>query len=169
MLNKTLNLLDRCVEGLTSLMFSVMLAIVVLGVIFRYFLNSPLSWSEEIPRYIMVWMTFTACSIALKRKQHIGMVFFLDKFPSLIRKFLTLISNIMIAIFLLVATRHGFLLAQMVGGDQRTPMANIPMAWLYYAIPVASILMIIQLVRLTIEEFKEGPATTEQKTQAVHQ
>jgi len=167
MINKTLDLLDLCVEVATSLMFSIMLTIVVLGVVFRYFLNAPLSWSEEIPRYIMVWMTFMACSIAIKRKQHIGMVFFVERFPPAVRKYLTLLSNILIVIFLLVAMHHGYLLAQMVGGDQRTPMANIPMAWLYLSIPVASLLMIIQLLRSTFAEFNREKVTTQHNTQAV--
>jgi len=167
MLNKTLDLLDRCVEAGTSVMFSVMLAIVVMGVIFRYFLNAPLSWSEEIPRYIMVWMTFTASSIALKRKQHIGMVFFVEKCPPAVRKILAIISNLLIIIFLLVAMYQGYLLAEMVGGDQRTPMANIPMAWLYLSIPVACLLMIIQLIRLTLAEIIQDRRTNKHTTQVV--
>ncbi|MGE5454981.1 MAG: TRAP transporter small permease [Methylocystaceae bacterium] len=55
--------------------FSVMLAIMVLQVVFRYFLHMPLSWSEELARYLFVASTFMGAAIATREREHVEINF----------------------------------------------------------------------------------------------
>jgi len=155
-LNRISGILDEITKAGTAFLFCWMLAVVLMGVFFRYVLNRPISWSEEIPRYIMVWLSFPAASIALRRKHHVGVMIVVDNLPRVLRKLVRFMGNIFILFFLFIATREGYLLARMVGSDQRTPMADLPMALLYYSIPVGCALMIIQLIRIAILEWNEG-------------
>jgi len=45
-------------------------AVVFLQVVFRYLLRQPLFWSEELPRYLLIWMTFLAAALAQKHDAH---------------------------------------------------------------------------------------------------
>ncbi len=51
--------------------FALMTTTALLGVFFRYVMQSPFMWTEEVSRYLLVWMGFTAVSIALRQDRHI--------------------------------------------------------------------------------------------------
>jgi TRAP-type C4-dicarboxylate transport system, small permease component len=55
--------------------FSVMLVIMFVQVVFRYFLQMPLSWSEELARFMFVAATFLGASIATAERGHIEINF----------------------------------------------------------------------------------------------
>ena len=50
----------------------IMTAIIVTAVFFRYVLNDSIAWSEEIAKFVMVWMTFIVTPIGLKTGAHIA-------------------------------------------------------------------------------------------------
>ena len=56
-----------------------MVLVVVLQVIFRYFGN-PLSWPEEVTRWTMIWVTFAGASYAFKNGGLIRVEFFVNKY-----------------------------------------------------------------------------------------
>ena len=51
--------------------FAAMTVIAISGVFFRYVMQSPFMWTEEAARYLLVWLGFTAVSIALRQDKHI--------------------------------------------------------------------------------------------------
>ena len=59
-----------------------MTIVVLLGVFFRYVLQQPLSWSEEVARYLMIWAASLAVSIGIMRKEHLGITFLISRLPS---------------------------------------------------------------------------------------
>lgn len=52
-------------------LLSVVIVTMAAQVIWRYVLQSPLSWSEEVARLAMIWLTFIAASFVLATRQHI--------------------------------------------------------------------------------------------------
>jgi TRAP-type C4-dicarboxylate transport system permease small subunit len=56
---------------LLILMFLILLALMLTQVVFRYFLELPLPWSEEIARYVFVIVTYLGASIAVSENSHI--------------------------------------------------------------------------------------------------
>ena len=66
---------------LGSAVMVIMVAIVVVQVIFRYFGN-PLSWPEEIARWTMIWITFAGASYCFKNGGLIRVEYFVQKFFS---------------------------------------------------------------------------------------
>ena len=53
-------------------MFSCMSIAVFIQIIFRYLLHQPIYWSEEFPRFILIWLTFLGSAIAMKNRSHLS-------------------------------------------------------------------------------------------------
>lgn len=122
-----------------------MAAIANLGVFYRYVLIAALPWSEEIPKYCMVWMGFIGASMAIRRNQHIGFNALMERLPNKTHLLLRLFGNFLILFFLITLIKWGFFLAFSVGFSSATPMTHIPYIWLLLVVPIAGILMVIQL------------------------
>ena len=134
-----------------------MTAVVLLGVLFRYVLQSPLSWSEEVARYLMIWAASLAISIGIMRKEHLGITFLTSRIPSRAQKYVSLLVNLAVLWFLWVLTKFGYYMA-LEGQTQLSPVLakyKINMMWSLSAIPVAGALAIIQTVlQMLIDIFK---------------
>ena len=72
---------EQAIDWLAIVAFSGILLCVLLQVFFRYVLNDPLTWSEELARYLFIWCAFLGWIIASRRKSHLAMTFVADKLP----------------------------------------------------------------------------------------
>ena len=75
---KTLDRVNALAEYAVCALLAVMVVVVFLQVIFRFIIRSSLPWSEELSRYVMVWIVFLGASIGIKRKSHIGVEVVVD-------------------------------------------------------------------------------------------
>jgi len=125
-----------------------MTVIVVLGVLFRYVLQSPLSWSEEVARYLMIWAASLAISVGIMRREHLGITFLISRFPPAAQKWVAILVNLAVLWFLWILTKFGYYMA-LEGQTQLSPVLakyRINMMWSLAAIPAAGALAIIQTV-----------------------
>ena len=134
-----------------------MTVIVVLGVVFRYVLQSPLSWSEEVARYLMIWAASLAISIGVMRREHLGITFLTSRIPASAQKYVAVIVNLAVLWFLWILTKFGYDMA-LEGQTQLSPVLakyRINMMWSLSAIPVAGALAIIQTVlQIVVDLFR---------------
>jgi TRAP-type transport system small permease protein len=120
-----------------------MAAIVVLTlaqVIWRYILDDPLQWSEEVARYCFVWVTLLGASALLRVSDghpridtlwHLG--------GRHVRSALDLFSRAMV-ILCSAAIAFGGLRMMQLNWEQRSPSLEIPMAWIYLSMLLAPLL-----------------------------
>jgi TRAP-type C4-dicarboxylate transport system permease small subunit len=145
--------LDRIVL-LMIILLSIPLVLVVLYAVFmRYVLNMAPAWSEEVARYLMVWLALLSAAAALRRGQHIGLNFIVDKNPPLLRKAIKILAYCFILFFFLVVSIKGVSMTIFVA-PQRSPSAYIPMWIPYMSVPVSSILMVVQTLMLMLKQIK---------------
>ena len=71
MLRRFNAVVNRALEGFLIVGFVAMTLVIFLQVIFRYFLLQSLSWSEEVARYLFVWLTFLGASVVARSQSHI--------------------------------------------------------------------------------------------------
>jgi len=146
MLEKIDRYSDIFVKYLLAILMFTMTITVLLGVIFRYFLKMPFPWSEELARYLMIWIGFLGSSIALRRGTHVGVKFFINVMPKKVSNYLILASKIIIIVFLLFIIRYGLSMA-MNNIEQVSPVMQLSMFIPYFAIPFSGILMLIYMVK----------------------
>jgi len=77
----TSRVVDRVVDAVAVAAFSGMFACVLGQVFFRYFLDSPLVWSDELARYLFVWASFLGWIIAARRRSHLTIDMLTMKLP----------------------------------------------------------------------------------------
>lgn len=115
-----------------------------LQVLFRYVFNSPLVWSEELARYLFVWISLVGAGAAVRTGGHYGLDLLFLKLPPGIRPKVAAGVSVIVAVF---AT------TLLVVGVQETTTASMQMAsslpvrmhWAYAAIPVGASLMLWHL------------------------
>jgi TRAP-type C4-dicarboxylate transport system permease small subunit len=128
-----------------------MTAIVILGVFFRHVLLSPLGWTEEAARYLMIWAASLAVSMGIMKREHVGIGLFVKKFPPELQRWVSFGIHLAILFFLWVLTERGYHMA-INGRSQISPFLGISMIWSLAAVPIAGFLALLQTVFLLIIE-----------------
>ncbi len=136
--------LDKFTLITASILLVIIAVIVNWGVFCRYVLFAPLPWSEQIPKYAMIWMGFLGASVGISRNRHIGFDILVVRLPSVIRKLIIIAGRILILFFLSMMTIYGVTFAFAVGFSSNAPMLPIPMFYLFLAVPVGGVFMILQ-------------------------
>jgi TRAP-type transport system small permease protein len=134
-------------EIVTGVLLAAMIGSVGVSVFWRFLLHQPLSWTEEIVLLCMVWTCFIGASVVTKYKEHIVIDFFIALAPRRLVKAMEIFCTIVVIGTLMILLWQGVLL---VGRTQEvtTIALGIPTMYMYAAIPVSAVLMLIQNVRL---------------------
>lgn len=139
-LNRIMNL-DYLIAG-----FSLVILVLVtfMGVIFRYFLNSPLIWEEEIQLMMITWTIYFGASAAFRSGGHIAIDMIVDSFPKKVQKiFDVLIFLVTTGVLIFLMVNGTALVDQFIRTGRVTNILHIPSQYVYIAIPVGCALMII--------------------------
>lgn len=136
-----------------------MLGSVGLGVFCRYVLQSPLSWTEEVVLLCMVWLCFLGASIATKHKEHIVIDIVVALVPRPIAKAMEVTTILIIIGILGIVLWQGIRLLEVTQYVATTAL-GIPTMYMYAAVPVSALLMLIHNVRNLCAMFRreEGSA-----------
>jgi len=143
---------EKAVYYTLVVMMIVMTLTVIVQVFLRYIFSFSLSWSEEVARYLMIWVAFLGGSLALKKGLHIGVEFLLVRVSSRTRRWVSILSKMFILIFLIYLTIGGIKITWAVR-DQSSPALLFSMAYAYLSAPVGGLLMAIQAIHSLIEEW----------------
>ena len=143
--------LDKYAEaGLMILFMGVTSVIIFAQVIARYGFQSSLSWSEEVSRYMFIWLIYLGISYAVKTDRHIrGDILLTSNLLSETgKKILCLIADCIFLGFAIVMAYIGFEVASVVARrGQITASTEIPMWVIYLAVPLGYALCTIRLVQ----------------------
>lgn len=138
----SLDRVNRVVEMVSACMIAVMVAVIFLQVVFRSVIKSAIPWSEELARYLMVWITFLGAAIAVKRKGHIGVEALARVLPPTGKKAALLLAGVLSMIFFVSITVLGYGILGVVK-PQLSPAMELSMAAPYSAIFTSGLLMLL--------------------------
>ena len=99
-MGKFLDKLFLIVDYLMGIMFALMVVLVLFNVILRYFFNSGITWSEEMARYLFVWIIYIGAIGAMRDNMHLSVDVFINKFNPFIKKIIYIIGQIVILIIM---------------------------------------------------------------------
>lgn len=140
-------MIARLCEIAVVFFLTLIIADILIGIFFRYVIGNALSWSEELARYLMIWMGFTAAILVLREEGHIGINILRDSLPQIFRRFLILAVDLLIIIFLAIWCWNSLQTLQVIKDDISSGL-RIRLLWPFLAMPVCSGLMILQQLTL---------------------
>ncbi|MTI84629.1 MAG: TRAP transporter small permease [Firmicutes bacterium] len=152
---KGVHWLNRFIFWLLALFTAVMVAVVFSQVTFRFVLEKPLVWSEEVALYCLVWITFLGGALAARNRGFIGVDALVRKIPAVGRLRIEILVQFLSALFFLVLIIYGTQTTIIVAG-QRAAATGISMAWVYAAVPVGGLLMFINSLAWLADYTKEA-------------
>ena len=80
-MKRLLLIAERSIDAAAIVAFTGIFLCVFLQVILRYVFNSPMTWSEELARYLFIWCAFLGWIIASRRNSHLAMNFAIERLP----------------------------------------------------------------------------------------
>jgi TRAP-type C4-dicarboxylate transport system permease small subunit len=141
----------KILESAVGTILAVMAALVIYQVAGRYLLGNPPSWTEELARYLQVWLVLLAAPICLAKGMHLSIDYLTPKLPPRPRLWVRTAVLILIALFGLIFSIYGTRLLT-VAALQVSPALGISMVWPYLAVPVSGVMMTIVSVGLFFEK-----------------
>jgi len=157
MVGRILKFLSKAEE---ALIWAIMLEMALLAfsqVVMRYIFHTAFSWSEEILRYQMVFITFFAAGLGVKYDAHITVKISQTALPAKLSYYVKLLMCIVSSLFSFVLCYYGSLLTLNVKNfGQITPALGIPSFIPYLSIPVGSFLMGIRFVMKFFSTLRES-------------
>jgi TRAP-type C4-dicarboxylate transport system permease small subunit len=145
----------RIIETICNASLAVMFVIVMLGVVSRYVMSRPFVWSDELSRYLMIYMVFLGGTISFRAEKHPSLTFLIDKLPPKGRLIWDSIIDLLLVMVLLFLVFGGWEMVthKPVG---RTPALRIKYSWIYLAIPIGSMFMLAETILRFIRRIKKS-------------
>ena len=146
-------LLDRfckLLELLIALCLALMVLMVFGNVVLRYVFNSGIAVSEELSRWLFVWLTFLGAIVALKENGHLGTDMLVSRLPRWGKR-VCLVASQLLMLGVTAMLLQGSLAQARINLDVEAPVTGAPMAVVYaagvvFAVP-ALLLLLAQLWR----------------------
>jgi TRAP-type transport system small permease protein len=154
---KIVDKINYFIRYLLAALLMVMTGLIVYQVIVRFsaqYIDVDLPrWTEEIARYLMIWLVLLGAALAVRYSALIGMEAIAERLSPYAQRVLRAITLVVSMAFFLIIIVYGF---QMLGhvSHQLSPGAKISMAIPYAAIPIGGIFMLMNSIAVLIETFK---------------
>lgn len=133
--------LAKAETGAGFLILAALIAVLTLQVAGRQLPGFFFPWTEEVSRFLFVWLAFLGTALAVQRNAHVAIYFVADRMGSRLQLMIGLVVRMLVVSFALVMLIYGLRLCmstRMVSTVLRLPM------WLpYAAIPAAGALIVI--------------------------
>jgi TRAP-type C4-dicarboxylate transport system permease small subunit len=152
-LKKLLDGTHRLLTRLMAATVAILIVPVTLQIISRYTALIPSwIWTEELSRFLFIWMIMLGAMIAVREGSH----FVVDVLPDLPPRpnaFLQIVTNLLVLAFALVFVWWGIEFVRF-GWDQTSELAELPMAYIFIAWPVAGVTWVIFLGEAFVASFR---------------
>ncbi len=136
----------RVLEAVIALMLAVMVVMVFGNVVLRYAFNSGIAVSEEVSRWLLVWMIFLGAIVALKEHGHLGSDMLVSRLPRAGKKACLLLGQALM-LFITWLLFSGSLAQVRINWEVEAPVTGLSMAWVYAAGLVFAVLSGALLLR----------------------
>ncbi|RLB92588.1 MAG: TRAP transporter small permease [Deltaproteobacteria bacterium] len=146
--------LNQWIESSLFILGFTMTLLVATQVFCRYVLNQSLFWSEELSRFLLVWLTFLGASCAYYRKVNPGVDFLYAKMPWRLKKISSILTHLLSMALFLIMIIYGYKFAYFVR-HQISPALQIPKWIVLSIIPISGAILMFHAATLLVEELRE--------------
>jgi C4-dicarboxylate transporter DctQ subunit len=156
-MKKVLDFFENFEEKALSVILSAMVITIFIATFFRFTKIMIIPWAEELARYLMIWLVFLGIGAGAKTNRHFTVENLVNALPASAHKAFFLIRTAIIVIYCGFISYIGFSLVKSLKiMGQTTPALRGPMWFMYSAIPVGLLLMIVRTIQYAARKYGQG-------------
>jgi TRAP-type C4-dicarboxylate transport system permease small subunit len=158
MLNRTIGAIDTVFRALLAALMAIMVLCVTWQIISRYLLGQPSTWTEELSRFLLIWVGLLGASYAYHMKMHLGLDLLTAKLPSRAKRLQALFVHAIVIVFAVGALIIGGLRLVWLNYElqQYSAALNVPMAAVYCSLPVSGLMLVVYAVMAMVQDARSA-------------
>lgn len=133
----------RAVDAVLVLLMALVVVNVAWQVVSRYGLGRPSSFTDELSRFLLVWIGLLGAARGVGRREHLSMNVLAARLSGVRREWLGIAVDLAVAAFalLVLVGGGGGLMALSFGLGQRSAALGVPLGLVYLVLPVSGLLI----------------------------
>ena len=139
-------------EYLLVLLMVAEVIIVFAQVITRFILKSPLAWSEEIARYMFIWLVWIGAAYATKENKNIKIDLLSSKFTGAMKVF----ADIFVAVLYIMLYTSGKVTYTVYSSNSIATGSHMPMWIAWFSLPLSMALMTFRFIQNSVRSIKDS-------------
>ena len=111
------------------------------------------SWTEELARFLLIWVALLGGAVAFGTKGHLGVDYFVGKFHPEARKLMAVVAHLMVLFFACSIFLYGGwrVVSDTLAMGQTTSALPLKMGHVYLALPIAGVFMVLYTIENLVE------------------
>ncbi len=168
MINMFVDGLDRVFRLFLTVLMAAMVLCVTWQIVSRYFLGDPSPWTEELARFLLVWIGLLGGSYAYHVKMHLGLDLLGPRLTGIKKAVHQIFIHAVVIVFAVAVLIVGGMSIVQLTADlkQYSTALGVPMSVVYYCLPVSGVMLVVYALvgllksvselRLSISSSAEG-------------
>lgn len=157
---RIMDAINHTVGVVLALMLAIMTVLITWQVFARFVVGDSLTFSEEVSRFLMIWLTLLGAAYAVRRGTLLAVEILPDLLKGLAWKVVKIAAHALSLVFYIILIVYGWEIASTVS-YQRAPATGVSMMWPMLALSVGGLLMLLNTFVLMIEELAPDIQGTE--------
>lgn len=136
-------LLSRILQNLLMLVAAILVIDVLWGVFSRFVLGAQSTWTEELARFMLIWIALLGASLAFRQNQHLGVDVLTNQLDAKVQKVVAIVVDILILIFATSILIFGGLAVVLSSHAMGQTLVALPLskATMYAILPISGLLV----------------------------
>jgi TRAP-type transport system small permease protein len=154
---KWIDKLNHLLQILLGLVLATMTLVVFYQVVVRFVLTAlgeqiSAPWTEELARYLMIWMVFVGGAVASRKADSLAVEALVQAVPPRIGRVVKIASHLLSLVFYAIIFMIGFYWTQF-GGTETAPVMKVPMIYVYSSMSFGAVLTILNTITLLVDTY----------------
>ncbi|WP_291636755.1 TRAP transporter small permease [Clostridium sp.] len=142
-IDKVYAMLQKIIKYTVAIFLTSMVILVFANVISRYFLNFAIAWTEEVTRFMFIWVVFLSAVLAYVNDEHLKLDILEKKLPKKIGQVVAVICDLIVMYAIYLITAGGKNLA-LQSWNWLSPAISFSYGIVYLVVPICGGLMLLQ-------------------------
>ena len=168
-MNRLVKVLDITLSWIMVTLMALLVIVVTWQVLTRYLLGEASSYTEEIARYLLIWIGLLGSAFAYKQNMHLAFDLFINKATGIRKFWMDIIIHLLVALFsaLVLVLGGGYLVQLTWELNQLSASLQIPLAYIYIALPLSGVIIVFYSSWFIRNIITDGPIEPKQQIDGV--
>lgn len=139
--------MKRYIDGINGLLLAVMFLITFWQIVARFLPGESIVWSEELARFVFVWIVFLGAGTLMRDEEHIRIGVLTDRLGRISGRVFRILSALLVIPFLLILTWGGYLNMIQQWNTFAPTVEWLRLGYVYLSLVISGVLMLVYLFR----------------------